>query len=254
MRNRKIYDCFYFYDELDLLEIRLNILGDCVDHFVIVEADKSFNGLEREYVYEKNQDRFSKWKDKITYLKVRASFGYGGLFQKALDSPNTGNKEHWWIREFYIKEYLITFIEELDDNDIVYVSDIDEIWNPETCLFDPLFKVYRPIQKCYSFWLDNASNQGLGSFTGTRFSNVGVLKKYGPNHFRTDREVKPILIDNGGWHFSWLSRKADKWGDNHPDNKIRFNLAWNHVFHKDLCTLPPYLLENKAKWKELFLP
>ena len=65
-----IYDCFPFFNELDVLEIRLNVLYDIVDYFVITEADKTHTGRHKEYIFEQNKDRFAKFLDKIIYIKV----------------------------------------------------------------------------------------------------------------------------------------------------------------------------------------
>ncbi len=50
MKN-KIYDCFIFNNETDLLEIRLNILNDYVDHFVIIESSETFTGLKKKTIF-----------------------------------------------------------------------------------------------------------------------------------------------------------------------------------------------------------
>ena len=59
-----------FYNELDLLEIRLNILDSVVDKFVIVEATETFMGQPKPLYYEENKERFVKWKDKIVHYVV----------------------------------------------------------------------------------------------------------------------------------------------------------------------------------------
>ena len=66
----KTYDCFNFFNELDILEMRLNILYDYVDYFVIVESSVTHTGLEKEYFFENNKERFSKFMDKIIHFKV----------------------------------------------------------------------------------------------------------------------------------------------------------------------------------------
>ena len=65
----KVYDCFTFFNELDLLELRLSELNSVVDYFVIVEADKKHNGERKDFLFEKNQDKYKKWRDKIIYIK-----------------------------------------------------------------------------------------------------------------------------------------------------------------------------------------
>jgi hypothetical protein len=140
-----------------------------------------------------------------------------------------------------------------DDDDIIYVSDVDEIWNPELSIpFDDK-NVFRPIQTAYPFFLNNRSNQNYNDWTGTRAAKYKVFKKYGANHFRTEREVKSTPIFNGGWHFSWLHKKEDKWNDSHPNNNIRFASVKNTKMWKDESELPSYLKENKQTWINLFL-
>ena len=66
----KIYDCFTFYNELDLLEIRLNELDSVVDYFVIVEATKTQTGLDKPLFFDLNKKRYTKFKHKIIHVKV----------------------------------------------------------------------------------------------------------------------------------------------------------------------------------------
>ena len=88
-----IYDCFTFRDELDILEIRLNILGDVVDKFIICEADRTFTNQPKPYVFLQNIDRFSKWIDKITYLPIILEDE--GLDFSKKDSTYTPNSAAW---------------------------------------------------------------------------------------------------------------------------------------------------------------
>ena len=64
----KIVDGFIFYNELDLLSYRLNILNDVVDYFVLVESSHTFMGREKECLFEKNKNLFSKFKNKIIHI------------------------------------------------------------------------------------------------------------------------------------------------------------------------------------------
>ena len=63
----KVFDSFIFFNELDLLEMRLNILGDVVDTFVITESPFTVSGNEKPLYFESNRDRFAKWANKIHY-------------------------------------------------------------------------------------------------------------------------------------------------------------------------------------------
>lgn len=65
-----VYDCFTFFNELDLLEIRLNTLDSVVDRFVLVEANKTFSNMEKPLYFKENEGRFEKFKDKIIHIVV----------------------------------------------------------------------------------------------------------------------------------------------------------------------------------------
>ena len=58
MKNYKIYDCFTFFNELDILEMRLNILDPVVDYFILIEGNKFMNGLQNESLYLINKERY----------------------------------------------------------------------------------------------------------------------------------------------------------------------------------------------------
>ena len=61
----KIYDCFIFFNELDLLEIRLKTLEKVVDYFLLVEATKTHRGQDKPLYFNENKERFKKWEKKI---------------------------------------------------------------------------------------------------------------------------------------------------------------------------------------------
>ena len=171
----------------------------------------------------------------------------------ALNSINTGKKKnHWWVREFYQKESLIKALEQFNDNDIVFVSDLDEIWNPKININVSDGEVYRPVQTAYHYYLNNRTNQEIKYWTGTRFCNLRTLKKYGPNHIRTEFYAKSIQVINGGWHFTFLGGAENKIdGYSHPEyqkNKIRKFKSW-----PDESDLPAYLIKNKSQWEHFFL-
>ena len=87
-----IVDCFMFYNELDILELRLEVLDEYVDRFVIVESELNHSGGPKELFFYKNQERFAKWLHKIELVVVPAS-----------DSPTDENP---WSREKHQREYI----------------------------------------------------------------------------------------------------------------------------------------------------
>ena len=86
----KIFDCFIFNHEIELLEIRLNILNDYVDKFIITEGDMTFSGLPKESHFLNNKERFAKWEDKII-----------------LNQINIPECESPWHREIYSRNAMV---------------------------------------------------------------------------------------------------------------------------------------------------
>ncbi len=114
----KLIDCFTFFNELDLLEIRLKYLYDIVDYFVIVEADTSFNGDVKTMVFKDNRNRFAPFIDKIIVVPIKMK-----NFNQV--------KGVAWKREEYQRNCIQEGINKLNlkDTDLVLISDIDEIPN-----------------------------------------------------------------------------------------------------------------------------
>jgi len=268
MGGNKVIDAIIFNNELDLLEIRLNILDKYVDKFVIVEANETFTGLPKPLYFQENKERYKKWEHKIVHHVIDNDDLE--IMDFARKSPNTGNGEHWWLREFYQKESMIKALN-FNDEDIVFISDLDEIWNPKMKLDWTKDVTYRPKQTAYHYFLNNRSDQEIGGWTGTRVAKLKTIKKFGPNHFRTERENPSILVENGGWHFSYMGgadeikNKIKAFGhqeyrteaifnsiqQNIDNNKDFLNRGFN--LWKDESQLPDYLINNKEKWIKHFL-
>jgi hypothetical protein len=272
--ERKVYDTFLFNNELDLLEIRLNVLNEHVDYFVIVEAEETFTNIKKPLYFKENKDRFSQFGEKIIHYVVDNT--NENLWNFSKSSPNVGKGEFWWVREFYQKENILVALDKtkIKDDDIVFVSDLDEIWNPKTIYSRGEYdypQVYRPIQTAYHYFLNNKSNQDISAWVGTRFGTYGILKKFGANHFRTEREVKSTPLKNGGWHFTnignkdFIFNKIQSYSHqeyNHPhlkqqidwgiDNNIDF-LNRGFSLWKDESDLPEYVLLNRNKYEKIML-
>ena len=110
-----IIDCFPFFNELDVLELRLNILDEVVDKFILVEASKTQTKLDKPFYFEENKNRYSKFLDKIIHVKIE-------------DYP----KEDGWAMENFQRNCIQLGLEKLNltINDIIAISDVDEIWDP----------------------------------------------------------------------------------------------------------------------------
>jgi len=247
------YDCFYLLNELDLLEIRLNILAPYVDKFVIVEATETFSGVEKELTFD--PVRFAKWKDKIIYCVVDNYPADDEIYEMAFNSPNTGNKEDKWMREFYQKEYLQKALVGLDDDALVFISDIDEIWNPKIL---PLVgdDVYKPKQLPYISYLNQRTDEDWTGWTGTIATKYKNIKDGCINHLRTDGMTKFTVIENGGWHFCTLCGREQKHKDWSSDGYDTFSdIVWerrNKNARVDELDLPGYIVYNREKYVAYF--
>lgn len=250
-----VIDVFYILNELDLLEIRLNILDKYVDKFIIVESTETFSGISRELVYPKNEERFKKWKEKIIYYVVDDYPEDDEIYEMGFNSPNTNYGNSYWMREFYIKE-AVRRIMDFKDDDIIFISDIDEIWNPELTYTPKGTEVIKPRQLPYIYYLNQRTNEDWFGWTGTVCTLYKTIKDGIINHLRTDDLTKFTVLENGGWHFNALGgreRKQDAWCN--PGYDTFSNTVWERRekdMHIDEVDLPKWLLDNKTKYAEYF--
>ena len=134
----KIFDCFMFYDEKTLLDIRLNILNKYVDYFVIVESKYFHNGKERDLKF--NIDEYSKFKEKIIYI-VHDKLNKNIETLNSSDNYSTRSKKiilNAHIRENDQRNKIIDGLKKADSNDLILLSDVDEIPNLEKINFKDL--------------------------------------------------------------------------------------------------------------------
>ena len=66
----KVYDVFSFYNEFDVLEIRLQEMWDTVDYFIILESNVTYVGNPKSYLFEENKERYARYMDKIRHIKL----------------------------------------------------------------------------------------------------------------------------------------------------------------------------------------
>jgi len=118
----KLYDCFVFHNEFDLLELRLREMGDHVDHFVLVEANQTQRGGPKPYYFAENRERFAPWADRIIDLQV----AFPEELPPALGVYKTRRKKDW-ERENYQRNCIARALEACEDDDLILLSDVDEI-------------------------------------------------------------------------------------------------------------------------------
>lgn len=197
----KIYDCFLFHGELNLLDLRLNILDKSVDKFVICEARQSFNEQANSVTYFLNSDRYKKWEEKIIYYPFNLMEDKE-LVELARNSDNTNKGNPYWMKVFYAMEIFKKPLQNCADNDIIYISDCDEIWNPDIKI-EHDDKIYGFEQLAYYYWLNNRCSE---PWTGTIRTSYKRLKNETINHIKQKGEIK---LPNGGWHFTYQGGEAE---------------------------------------------
>jgi len=214
----KIFDCFMYFDEDLILDVRLNYLNKFVDQFVIVESVYSHNGEKRNPQFDIK--KFKKFENKITYLLIdhqEKDF----LPIKDTDTLNevAGKKVMNALkRENYQRNFLINGLIEATDEDWIIISDLDEIPNLEMnnlreCENKIVF--FKQIMIYYKLNLYLAEFPWIGS----KACKKSVLKS--PQWLRNikDRNYPWWRLDtffsktkysninifeNGGWHFSYI--------------------------------------------------
>ena len=125
-----IYDCFMYFDEDMLLDIRLNTLNKYVKKFVIVEANYTHNGEAKSLNF--NIRNFKKFKDKIIYIILNEK---PGILKETnltnLEKKNSAILYNAVVRENFQRNFLQKKIKEFNDEDLIMISDLDEIPNLE---------------------------------------------------------------------------------------------------------------------------
>lgn len=109
----KIYDCFTYFNESEILELRLAHLYDTVDFFVIVEADMTHRGEKKEYNFEKIKDKVSLYQDKIIYVKLKLK--------------KDGLEKNEWLLENAQRNGILDGLKNCSEDDLILISDLDEI-------------------------------------------------------------------------------------------------------------------------------
>lgn len=224
-----IYDCMGFFNEVDLIKLRLEVLSPYVDHFVIVESKKTYRGDDKPLVFQEHIDEFAEYMDKIIYITS--------------DDDTEWNGDGDWTVETHQRNLMVRGLEQCDLDDIVIISDVDEIPNPDILVnMDKYYvgaKYYanskRSIRRlCYGaaylstkelidyyrekltlaqaidkmhvtmclknhyYFMNCQAEEGIHCNIITKYKNL-----YLPQVARNNRPHLAVLKD-AGWHFSYL--------------------------------------------------
>lgn len=192
----KIVDCFTFYNELDMLKFRLEYLYNTVDYFVLVEATVTHVGNPKPLFFEENKSMFSKYLDKIIHVVVDDMPKPPVLRLLKINNVN-------WARENHQRKCIRRGIERLSlqDDDLIIISDLDEIPNKSVLKTNKIDTLYSLVQDLYYY------NLTLKQKNKWNQSKICDYKTY--KYYNSDAQVIRMiqtsnLIENGGWHFSYF--------------------------------------------------
>ena len=219
----KIYDCFMFYDEDVILDLRLNILNEYIDYFVIVESKFFHNGKDRKLRFDIK--KYTKFRDKIIYIiqdnqpsgiqEILKDDSHGAISAKEINNA--------LLRENSQRNLISQGLKIAAENDLILISDVDEIPNLEKVkLKETKNEILMFVQDIFYYKL----NRYLPNFQW--FGTKGCLKKNlkSPQWLRNIKNKKysflridtlfsdkkyinKRFINHGGWHFSNLKNAED---------------------------------------------
>lgn len=187
-----IYDCFTFFNELDLLEIRLNELNDVVDYFVLVEGAHTYQNKPKPFYYLENVNRFEKFNNKIIRIEIGANSFSGNA----------------WENEFMSMGYILNGLTTANDDDFIIIGDVDEIPKKESVITAIEYK-NKPcciVTKFHYFYLNTLywlNTHDNCNWLGSVITNYSKIDKSNPyKYIRLDRNNYEKIY--GGWHYSSL--------------------------------------------------
>ena len=219
-----IYDCCMIFDEIDLLKIRMDLLNSIVDYFVVIESNKTFRGGDKKYTFLERKGEFSAWSDKIVYIKAE-------------NAPEWSGDGDWSI-EKYQRNCMIEGLGNCREEDLIMISDVDEIPNPE--IISNLSSLKRSIGgggiRRRGYAVSGMSKREMGRLILGELSAEELLERFPilllqSNHYyfmnceskvawpgtvickfknmmfpQTLRDKRMIFfnIKDAGWHFSYL--------------------------------------------------
>jgi beta-1,4-mannosyl-glycoprotein beta-1,4-N-acetylglucosaminyltransferase len=228
--NKRVIDCFTFYNELEVLELRLTELYDVVDKFVILEAEKTHKGENKRFIFEENKWRFEKWLDKIIHVKV--------YYPSHINDP--------WGREKFQRNSSIPTLYTLglNDNDVIFITDVDEILNSERVNYIKTSYDLKEVNKMemITYFGNFYNKQDFPKWYHPKVVNWGTLKTTTPDDCRLNFNCQ--WWENGGWHLTYFG------GTERIINKIE-NFA-HQEYNKEEFKNRDYINTQIKEGKDLF--
>ena len=265
-----IYDCFSYWDEDLLLDLRLNIMNNYVDYFVIVEGDKTWQNNPKKLRFDIN--KFNKFKKKIIYVPV----------EDLPDGPDP------YLRENFQRNCILRGLYKSQENDFIIISDLDEIPNPKEIQSFKSKMKYTVFKQKHFYYKFNLQSENHPFWYGSRICVKKYLRspqwlrdlKFKKRAFwRIDKWRLDNILEDGGWHFCNLktpkeilykyqnlcetndplhfNEKIDKKYLNIEEISKRVSLGEDIIGRKDKFikvkldnSFPEYLLKNQSLFQD----
>ena len=264
-----IYDCFQFFNEEHILDLRLNILNEFVDFFVICESTVNHQGNSKKLNFDSN--KFKKFNNKIIYIVADDT-------PEEIKKPHVGGES---LVEQHQRNSIMKGLKNCHDDDLIILSDVDEIPDLNKLhMFNKKNQYAVFSQRMFGYkinLLNETENNWHGSkiclkknFKSPQWLRDLKFKKY--PFWRIDKIRNMQIIENGGWHFAYLQKpenilnkiKSFAHGEYNKENfanlkniKEKINMK-KDIFNRGISykkvaidsSFPKYITENKEKFKE----
>lgn len=264
-----VFDCFPFFNELDVLEIRLNELSGVVDKFIILEAGETYGGQRKRFNLFEHWGRFREFHSKIHYIKLPA-------LHPICEDRRTGRRREAFQRDAI---WIPLMMRGVHMDDIVLFSDCDEIPSREAVQYyldTDRTGIRRFKQHSFYYNVQTLVDYGHDFASRARIGRVRDLKECGSMYeFRMFQKDTCPSIENGGWHFSYFGgpekiktkvaalspflSEYKLFGDEQLESDIRNRRDLHHrrcempeVFADVSMQLPAYLECNREKFSHFF--
>ena len=212
----KIFDCFMYFDEELVLDLRLNILYQNVDYFVIVESIYNHKGERKDLLFD--IQKFQKFRNKIIYLVYDE---IPDLVESINDTDDEKEKDRKYImnalyRENTQRDFILEGLNNADNNDLILISDVDEIPKLSSLNFNQIDDEIILFKQDMFYYKYNLALPNF-KWTGTKATKKNRLKSpqwlrnvkdkkypfYRIDTMFSDKKYTNIkIIKDGGWHFT----------------------------------------------------
>ena len=213
-----IYDCFMYFDEDLLLDLRLNYLNKYIKKFVITEATYTHNGNQKKLNF--NINNFRKFKDKIEYIVVDTQPENILKLTEGETKDKRGEKLilNGMARDYFQRENLAKGLKEATTDDLILISDLDELPNLKNLNFKDIknnIVIFEQKMFYYKFnlfyndfiWQGTKATKNKNFLSPQWLRNIKGKKysKWRIDTFFSKKKYSNLLfVKNGGWHFTCI--------------------------------------------------